>query len=931
MLPPAASPPPTPPPPRPTLTTPLAAAGLLALAVLILGPGLLPGRTLLPLGILGLFEPWRGETPNPANAEVGDAVLQFGQREVKAQALAGGTLPLWNASIMGGHPLAGDTHSSPFNPIELALIAVFPSQRAYSLQMLLNLWLAGLFMALWMRQLGLGWFPALAAALTFMLAGHHQVLQSFLPFLGTPLWLPAAAAAWEHAARRGDRRSVALGGLAAGMAILAGQIQFALYGAALLLTYALLRLAGFDADRRRRGVRAGIVIGGIGLAVGALHLLPVAELARDGIRTPFDLAALMQTAVPLSQLVTAVAPGFLGDPRHGDYRGAQSFTEMALYLGLIPLLVVLAAPWLRRDRAIQSHADLGRDPIHRDRQDRDIALFALLALVVALIALGSPLAWPLAFVPGVQLFGLMRWLAMWPLVAAPLVALGLSAAPQSPQRFARLVLGLAAGLGGLLCLAAWWDPEGAAAVAPALGWLILAAGVLIFWSRNSSRPTRQALVLAVLAADLVVFGWGFTPPARLTADGGFPRVPPLDRLAEERAAEAFRVAVFQEDRIALGPGVAPSVGLDEIGGYTSTPRASYRAFLQRLSRPTGNGFLEQNANMLTTGQAGPLLLALLDVRYALSATPLAAYDLPIDPEGGCIERQVLAPGEAVGARLAPWADGLNRLDVAVPSGGPLAVHLVAEPGATEHLAYGELAAGGGPVRTLYFEPIAHSSRRSFYAYVDLPAGATGPSPEVCVLGGELTLGAGAAEPAYPLAYEAGGLYVYRAPEPPGRAWVVPRARELPDQAAALDAVAAAGFDPRAEVVIELGQAESTELADSDEDQRATGQTAPGNTRVTVTDAGPNARRIALDPPAGGWLVVSEAFAPGWHAVVDGRSAPVLRADGGVQAVPLAPGSREVELVYRPWTVMVGAIVALAGLLFALGLAVWPAGGPRTTL
>ena len=37
---------------------------------------------------------------------------------------------------------------APFNPIELALIALLPTQRAYSLQVLLNLWLAGLFMAL---------------------------------------------------------------------------------------------------------------------------------------------------------------------------------------------------------------------------------------------------------------------------------------------------------------------------------------------------------------------------------------------------------------------------------------------------------------------------------------------------------------------------------------------------------------------------------------------------------------------------------------------------------------------------------------------------------------------------------------------------------------------------------------------------------------
>ena len=76
-------------------------------------PGLLPGRTPLPLDVLGLFEPWRIEWPTAANPTVGDAVLQFSSRVYMAQTLKGGHFPLWSPSIMAGHPQVGDTHSSP--------------------------------------------------------------------------------------------------------------------------------------------------------------------------------------------------------------------------------------------------------------------------------------------------------------------------------------------------------------------------------------------------------------------------------------------------------------------------------------------------------------------------------------------------------------------------------------------------------------------------------------------------------------------------------------------------------------------------------------------------------------------------------------------------------------------------------------------------
>jgi hypothetical protein len=881
------------------------AVGLLALAAVAVGPGLLPSRTPLPLDVLGLFEPWRLEWPTAANPVVGDAVLQFSSRVYMADTLKHGHFPLWNPTIMAGHPHAGDTNTSPFYPLLLLLSWLFHPLTAYALQLLLQMWLGGLFLYAWMRQLALGRLPSAVAAVAWMLSGFQQVWLDFPSFTGTLCWLPAIPAAWEFARRTGNRGGVALGGLALGMAVTAGQVQFALYGLLLLVAYGFLRLLAGPRDEWRRGLLTGAGILGLGLALAAVHLLPVYELARDTIRAPFSLSALVATGVPLPQLVTALAPWFLGDPRRGDYRGAQNASEMMLYIGLLPLLLALVAWYVRRDRLA--------------------ATFSLLSLLVAAIALASPLAWPLAFTPWLQRFGLMRWLALWPLVAAPLTALALDAAARdaiAALRLRRAVVTVASLLAALLLLETWRDPRGAGTVPAALSMLVLSAAVLVLWARRPASRWRGLAVAGVVAADLLALGQGYTPSAPVTAY--YPPVAPLDRLVAERRHAPFRVAELQGDAIALGPSVAPSLGLDEVGGYTSSVRESYLQFLAALSSPTDNGALLLNPNMVSFGDANPLLLRLLNVRYVLAVGELPPFDRPLDPAIACTHTRTLAPGESVGATVVPWADGLNRIDVAVASGGPVALHLRDAPDSPDHRAYAELPPGDGPLRSLYFEPIADSANRPFHVSVDLPDGATGPAPQVCLDRDNLAVGLGATEAPYPRAFGANGLNVYRAPDSLGRAWVVPVADVADDQAAVLSRLARGEIDPAHTVLLELAQmatADAPFTSSPVPDRPSASDNTSPTTHLSLRDDGPNVRRLTLPEPATGWLVVSEAWAPGWHAEVDGRPQPVLRADGGIMAVPLGTEASDVVLYYRPMVVTLGAIISLAALLIALVL-VW---------
>lgn len=91
---------------------------------------------------------------------------------------------------------------------------------------------------------------------------------------------------------------------------------------------------------------------------------------------------------------------------------------------------------------------------------------------------------------------------------------------------------------------------------------------------------------------------------------------------------------------------------------------------------------------------------------------------------------------------------------------------------------------------------------------------------------------------------------------------------------------------------------------------------PQDVVVSVPDASP-----------GGVLVLTDQWYPGWTATVDGRPAPILRADVALRGVAVGPGSHTVEFRYRPrWPLQGLAVVSMTLALVGVG-ATWRTRGP----
>jgi hypothetical protein len=153
----------------------------------------------------------------------------------------------------------------------------------------------------------------------------------------------------------------------------------------------------------------------------------------------------------------------------------------------------------------------------------------------------------------------------------------------------------------------------------------------------------------------------------------------------------------------------------------------------------------------------------------------------------------------------------------------------------------------------------------------------------------------------------GDVKVYELAGSPGRAFVTGRARVIPDDKAAIAALADWSFDPRQEVILSAGEP-------------LNGPATGGRARIVVDRPEEVVIEAVLDAP--GYLVLNDTNYPGWQATVDGRAAPVLEANFLFRAVALTPGEHVVTFSYRPDALQRGVRFSAAGLVLTilLGLA-----------
>jgi hypothetical protein len=141
-----------------------------------------------------------------------------------------------------------------------------------------------------------------------------------------------------------------------------------------------------------------------------------------------------------------------------------------------------------------------------------------------------------------------------------------------------------------------------------------------------------------------------------------------------------------------------------------------------------------------------------------------------------------------------------------------------------------------------------------------------------------------------------------------RAYFVDEAQFVSNKAAILDRLIDPKFDPRKTVLLEG-------VADRSASQTSERTDRPSS--VTFERYEANYIRLNTWTTEPGWLVLTDAYYPGWKVRVDGQSREILPADYAFRALPLEKGQHQVEFVYRPTSFLLGVAISVMTILILI--------------
>ena len=147
-----------------------------------------------------------------------------------------------------------------------------------------------------------------------------------------------------------------------------------------------------------------------------------------------------------------------------------------------------------------------------------------------------------------------------------------------------------------------------------------------------------------------------------------------------------------------------------------------------------------------------------------------------------------------------------------------------------------------------------------------------------------------------------------------RAFVVHRAEVVADEAAAIAAMKAPGFDPAAALVRLAGSGEPT-------GEQNLGQAAPDDA-VEIVNYQPERVEITARLASAGWLVLADTFYPGWQAAIDGRPVEITPANLLFRAVELPAGQHTIVFEFNPRSVWLGAMISGVALAVVAAGLLW---------
>lgn len=282
------------------------------------------------------FAPWSTNSKfwGPVkNAAMPDIITQiYPWRHLTIEIWKTGQVPLWNPYTFSGNPLLANYQSAALSPFNIFFF-ILPFTDAWSILVLLQPLLAGLFMFLFARSLKVSKAGSLISALSFMFCGFITSWMGYATLGYAILFLPLGLFAIEKYFNTREVKFLILLSITIPLSFFSGHFQISLY---FLLTVILYIVYKFFATRNILNSFILILYTFFGLLLVMPQVLPSIELYLESFRSTF-----FQTGgIPIEYLPSFLAPDFFGNPvTRNNWFG--NYAEWNAYIGVLPLMLAI--------------------------------------------------------------------------------------------------------------------------------------------------------------------------------------------------------------------------------------------------------------------------------------------------------------------------------------------------------------------------------------------------------------------------------------------------------------------------------------------------------------------------------------------------------------------------------------------------------------
>ena len=420
------------------------------------------------------------------------------------------SLELWNNFLWAGFPAAAEPQYESWYPLS-RLFTLLPN--GFNGFMVLGYVLASSFTYGYVFSLTGSRFGALIGGTIFGTSGFMMAHLAHTAMIQSAIWLPLIFWSFEKLRSGFSIPWFIIAVVSVSCSFLGGHPQIFVYTSVLAMAYAMF-LGGNAGNNWLKHVCTCLGVLVLALCLSAVQFLPTLEYSQLSVRNKLSFDEFVSFSLPPQQLMHLIFPFLFGgipdSPYHVLYFGKFNPTELAGYIGILPLLLAAIGAWVFR-------------------KEKRMLFWSVTVVVTLLLVMGNatPLALLLYHIPIINYFRApARHFLEFSFAVSVLAGIGAHAilSARSSGRLLRnaIAAAIAIMLSSLTLIFIFYGQLQTAAArlnirllsiranpAVIIPLIVFALSIIafVYWMRKPQQGVCQALLWIVVLVNMASFGW----------------------------------------------------------------------------------------------------------------------------------------------------------------------------------------------------------------------------------------------------------------------------------------------------------------------------------------------------------------------------------------------------------------------------------------